>query len=108
MDALKVWFKRGIQKTSEQAEGPTLNTVGVFIQCCHRRVSHVFQNVIDVKRKLDKLLAEWRPKDFQVHRQDAKGTNPEVRVRLSVDFLDMDSCETSAHRTRTPDIFSVR
>ena len=48
----------------------------------------------DSKRKLDTLLAEWRPKDSQGHDRDVQGTDPKARVRLFVDFPVLNSCET--------------
>ena len=55
--------------------------------------------MIDWKVKLDKLLAEWRPKDSEVCKRDVHGIVPKVRVRLFADFLVMYSCEASLSLT---------
>ena len=53
------------------------------------------QKMDDVKRSLEKLLTEWKPKDFQGHQRGAHRIDP-FRVRLLVDVLAMNSCEVSA------------
>ena len=53
------------------------------------------QKMDDIKRSLDKLLTEWKPKDFQGHQRGTLGIDP-FRVRLFVDLLAMNSCEMSA------------